>query len=332
MQQSMDRSPAPKLKRWLKARYTMDEDDTPGAVQKVSDELAADMAAQGASEPWQLGAIELGIALCRTFSKEECKNYVHRTSWKSWCPKTVWQRKDEDFDALLDVCMASGAVGPVDEWMSNYTGQLMEQGDAFSRAAAAHIMTTWQAIRQKLKAPAAILYYVHALRRLKRGRGFPDRDPLVDPTIVSDTNSAAYAGELSSGRGLASLTRSPLVGAKGPPSTVSGVSTLSSASEGGSEIGPSASVVGTAEISAISVQLSEIVGSLGEFRSSLAEVKQGLSTVKGQVRKLEQNADKPSGEGLQCFHCKKAGHYSTDCPDATEKERAEYREKFNRKK
>ena len=71
-----------KLKRWLKQRYmgdVLDESST-GNI-PLTPALLEDMAQQGATEPWQLGFIELALATARAPTRKDTTGYVHKCHW-----------------------------------------------------------------------------------------------------------------------------------------------------------------------------------------------------------------------------------------------------------
>ena len=81
-------------------------------------------------------------------SREECEPFAYRKAWQSWCPKTTWQRKDGDLDTLLEKCSLecseSGKINGLEVWFANLRSLWHEEGDEFSRRAAAHVMSAWQ--------------------------------------------------------------------------------------------------------------------------------------------------------------------------------------------
>ena len=74
-----------KLERWLRARFAVDVDVPAKSVapKALTKQAKEDMIVQGATEPWQIGYIDLALALARPVAPSDCDGFEHKQGWKS---------------------------------------------------------------------------------------------------------------------------------------------------------------------------------------------------------------------------------------------------------
>ena len=114
-----------KLSAWLKVRFFKDE-TTPKKLDVATPSAAAreDMTAQGASELWQLGFVELALATGRAPAREECEGYAYRAPWnKMLGGKAAYKFKEVTLDGMLAKADSghesmAATVAAVDIWRS----------------------------------------------------------------------------------------------------------------------------------------------------------------------------------------------------------------------
>ena len=308
-----------RLKQWLQSMIEGEEVPSTPKSKIITPQCRTDMVAQGVKELWQLGAIELGLALGRPVSREECEGFVYRKAWQSWCPKTTWQRKDGDLDSLLEKCAEHGKIGPLEAWFADLRSLWHEEGDDFSRAAASHVMSAWHEIRLRLKSPEMIVHYLTLHRARRKGRGIPE---LVDDSLVSATMAANLAGEI--GRPKVDIAD---LAVKSNALSGGGSETAGSVCSGSSvfSAGKSASQVGSVVSNAQAEQMAEIIAGFREMRSSIEgvrssvnDVRAGLGSLQSRMAAFEKTPE--ATEKRKCWKCGQTGHLAPDCPNPTKKE------------
>ena len=296
-----------KFSRWFRARFlddTVVDESVQGAVVKPSTAMSEDMAFQGATAGWQLGWIELALALCRVPAREECKGYAYRAPWTAMDGGKMAikykQPPQGNFDEILAECVKSGDLEPVDAHVTQLSQLLLdEKNDNLAQRTASHILSMWQLTKKSLKSPGMILYYMVKFRRAHVGRGLP---MLIDRNLINEATAAQISGQI--GEPMRALT---LDGLKGGASSAKTSSSGSSTASGGSSLPPSASAVGS---EAQASQHAEVLSAVKELSKTCESVSSQMQNLLGRVRTLESNTG-----GKKCTICGSPDHLSYNCPN-----------------
>lgn len=304
-----------RVKQWLAARFLEFDVSKEDVTAKISKAAQSDMTDQGASELWQLGYVELALALSRRPSRAECKNYDHRSSWKTMDGgKLSVKQAGRSLDMVLEDARKSGSTMELEDHFSQTATTLMEDPeDDFATLSGSRVLMMWQDVRRAIKTQGGIIYYLIRSRRVHAGRGLPTfaGGKLVDPVLVNES-LAAQIEELAGhpkqfdGGGL-------------PLSTMSITSGSTTSHSSGSSVGSSASMASEKMSSQMSELLSAVKASSDSFASvktALGDVKSTLGTLTSRVQAIERSTgDGNEQGGGRCFKCGQSGHRAADCPN-----------------
>ena len=303
---------------WLKALYldvaTLEASKAPTNKPKPIPAAAKrDMDEQGATALWQLGWIELALALGRVPSEEECTGYSYKAPWKNMLGgKVAVKHSVASLDDLLEVASATGDISPIDRHFSTLTKALMEdKEDTFAMLTGGRVLSMYQEAKTMLKSDEMVIYYLLQYRSDKKSRGIPD---IYDAKLGGSTTSAKIAGKMGS---FAPRTLKDLradVAASAGSSTVSGGSTVSSA------LGPSASAASESRLEA---QLASVLTAVSKTASDVAGLSTSMGRIKASVDSMEgrMSTIETKGEGPKCGKCGSLGHFRRDCPQRSKAER-----------
>ena len=303
-----------KLGDWLRARFLMDEgsfnkDDTKPTVAALED-----MAAQGASELWQLGFVELGMATGRAASRKECDNFAHRAPWSTMTGgRNAIKFKERTLDELLVVAAKDSSIHLIEVFFTELSVSLCaDKSDAFALALSTRVLQFWQKTTTTLRQPAMIISYLIAFRRLYRGRGLP---VLKDEGLMMEAMSGFLSAPIGLGeaRMLGERSKRP----------------ADEHSESGSSLGPSASQLGgnptggrgssilshtdTAkfeeQLSSVLDAVTKTPSEVANLSSSVGRLQTNLDSLGSRVRTIE-SWNKPQ----ICSKCGSTTHLRANCP------------------
>ena len=291
---------------WLSKRFleVEDVDVTPKSLPR-SKQMIEDMSEQGATEEWQMGFIELALALGRPPSQQECKNYAYKAPWTSMDGgKAAIKFKLANLDEILKESIPSSNLAPVDAHFTTLAQSLMaERSDAFAMSFAGRLLAWWQEARQALKSPDMVLYYVKHYRRLGPGRGLWC---LLDQRLVTSATSAKLSGELGVSLGALSSVQLEAEQNKAmvPSSSASTVSGVSSSISG----------VSSKQLTAFEGQMADILTAINKNAREVADLAQTVTSLKGTISTV-QSSVATLELGPRCSKCKQRGHIGRDCPN-----------------
>ena len=303
-----------KLTDWLRARFLVDEASSNKDDSKPTAAALEDMAAHGASELWQLGFVELGLATGRAASRKECDNYAHRAPWSTMTGgRNAIKFKERTLDDVLAVAAKDASIHLVEVFFTELSVSLCaDKSDAFALALSTRVLQFWQKTTTTLRQPSMIVSYLIAFRRLYRGRGLP---VLKDEGLMME----AMTGYLSTPVGLGEAR---LGGERSKRSA-------DEHSESGSSLGPSASQIGGnptggrgssilshTDTAKFEEQLSSVLDAVtktstevASLTSSVGRMQSNLDSLGSRVRTIE-SWNKPQ----TCSKCGSTSHLRASCP------------------
>ena len=321
-----------KLERWLRGRFWSGSnlDDTskehgPPKTNKLTPAAQLDMQAQGATELWQLGYVELALALCRPPAPSECEGFCHKAPWSSCMEggRRAIKFKVANLDDLVEAAVKDGNVSPVERWFAKLTSALMdEKDDPFAQKTATNILAFWQETHSNLGSDDMIIYYLKEFRALHRGRGMFAKG---DGTLFSRTMATKLAGKLGIPTSEAPAVPVPLAALNS--GSVVGRSPAAP-SEAGSQALSSVSAQSQALTQKWEGQLSDILTAISRTSSDVSGLASSLGSVKSSVDGLSRRmtsleSEVESGGGGKCSKCGSRNHFRRDCPQRSASERAE---------
>ena len=144
-----------KLARWLRARF-LDRTVAASKVKpskEVPTQALDDMKAQGATALWQLGYVELALALCRPPAAAETEGYSYKAPWETCMEggRRAMKFKVQNLDDLIAAAMKDGQLAAIDLHFSTLCTALQEEADdPFAQKLAGYILGFWQETRTGL--------------------------------------------------------------------------------------------------------------------------------------------------------------------------------------
>jgi hypothetical protein len=276
-----------RLRKWLLAQYgPKDDDDDDEGEPPISARCQADMTAQGASKPSDLGYGEVSLFMGRSATLGEYKGWLYGgPPQRSVGGKDVVKQKTDNFDDVLKRGILARDSSGVDAWISRTTNHITASDHPFAPSMASRTLQWWLRAKSTLKDERALLHYVSEYRLERTGRLFPE---LFDAEIAQRAMNMAAAGELAGSQ------------ASGGPADKK----VGAANQGGAH--------------AIDNQSDEILEQLTKLATSVNQMSGKVQSVSDRMAKVEEKIKTrpfvPSGD-RKCFRCDSTEHSIADCPE-----------------
>ena len=315
-----------KLTRWLRARFC--DRTVAASKEKPSKEVPTqaleDMAAQGATALWQLGYVELALALCRPPAAAETEGYSYKAPWETCMEggRRAMKFKVQNLDDLIKAAMLDGQLAAIDLHFSTLCTALQEESDdPFAQKLAGLILGFWQETRTGLSSDDMVIWYLKEYRRTKRGRGLCCK---VDEKLMRRAMGAKLSGTLNvggadGGAGAMQLSKMGSVAA----SSTGGSDTASMVS---SSLGSSVSAHQQAgrfegQMSEVLSAVSRIASDVGGLSASVGSVKASMDGLASRLSAVESRCWPADEGGPSCSKCGSKTHLRRDCPQRNKTER-----------
>jgi hypothetical protein len=295
-----------KLKAWFQARFGEASDDALFNLNKEGNKtvissdaagaLKADLVEQGMASPFELFALELAVFLGRPVGESEVAGGTYRAP-PSTMAGAVAARKGgstQTFDTVLAAAQRTGDTVEIEQWLLGLVRLLHDSGSAVDKKISTLIMKFWMETCNNLRQAPMRVAYITDYRKRNVGRGFP---VAFDKSLGFAALSTSYGQGPGTPAGLGSFSARTSLASSTCASSSGG-------SCGYSDLGGSASQMGSSQAETILSKVSEIAGGLKELSDAVKEVR---TRVAATEKKLVATG--------ACFHCGSTDHKAHACPE-----------------
>ena len=285
-----------RIDRWLRARYSEDEDEASTMDGKSKDKPCSeaeikDLTEQGFAKPRQMRILELSLYLGRPVGDAELAGGSYKSPAATFLGSTLAKKGGDlvTIDMIIAATLVDGKREPLDEWFTELLQLMGEDTTDETKLVSDRISAFWNQVRNDFKSPKMIARYLQMYRKRYRGRGLPF---LSDANIRSSLFSAMLAEK--------EVAPQPPTA---PASLSSLTSSYASSAVSGSSIASSAAAEASAKMMAA---LERLVVGQSEMKETQVRLNQKVLAIERSV-----NAEKSD----RCFLCNETGHKKENCPN-----------------